>query len=50
MTFHALGLVRRLHQGAADEFPPKRIAIERDVIRGADADRRRVLPTIAAIS
>ena len=36
VTFHGLGLVRRLHQGAADEFPPKRIAIERDVIRGAD--------------
>ena len=36
VTFHGLGLVRRLHQGAADEFPAKRIAIERDVIRGAD--------------
>src|SRR5262245_37751110 len=37
MTFHALGLVRRLHQGAADEFPVRRIAIERDIIEGADA-------------
>jgi glycosyltransferase involved in cell wall biosynthesis len=37
VTFHALGLVRRLHLGAADEFPRKRIAIERDVIRDADA-------------
>lgn len=37
VTFHALGLVRRLHQGAADEFPPRRIAIEREVMRDADA-------------
>jgi glycosyltransferase involved in cell wall biosynthesis len=37
VTFHALGLVRRLHQGAADEFPARRIAIERDVIENADA-------------
>jgi glycosyltransferase involved in cell wall biosynthesis len=37
VTFHALGLVRRLHQGAADEFSPQRIAIERDIIRTADA-------------
>src|SRR5688572_23316747 len=37
VTFHALGLVRRLHQGAADEFPTRRIAIERDIIDGADA-------------
>jgi D-inositol-3-phosphate glycosyltransferase len=36
VTFHALGLVRRLHQGAADEFPRTRIAIERDVIGAAD--------------
>jgi glycosyltransferase involved in cell wall biosynthesis len=52
VTFHALGLVRRLHQGAADEFPPKRIAIERDVMRAADAiiaecpDDRRNLVTL----
>jgi glycosyltransferase involved in cell wall biosynthesis len=37
MTFHALGLVRRLHQGVADEFPARRIAIERDIIDSADA-------------
>lgn len=52
VTFHALGLVRRLHQGAADEFPAKRIAIERDVIAAADAiiaecpDDRRNLVTL----
>jgi D-inositol-3-phosphate glycosyltransferase len=52
MTFHALGLVRRLHQGAADEFPAKRIAIERAVIEAADAliaecpDDRRNLVTL----
>jgi len=37
MTFHALGLVRRLHQGIADEFPARRIAIEREIIDNADA-------------
>ena len=37
MTFHALGLVRRLHQGIADEFPARRIAIEREIIDSADA-------------
>jgi glycosyltransferase involved in cell wall biosynthesis len=52
ITFHALGLVRRLHQGAADEFPSRRIAIERDIIEGADAivaecpDDRRNLVTL----
>jgi glycosyltransferase involved in cell wall biosynthesis len=52
VTFHGLGLVRRLHQGAADEFPSRRIAIERDVIEGADAlvaecpDDRRNLVTL----
>jgi glycosyltransferase involved in cell wall biosynthesis len=52
MTFHALGLVRRLHQGAADEFPAKRISIEREVIDAADAliaecpDDRRNLVTL----
>jgi glycosyltransferase involved in cell wall biosynthesis len=52
VTFHALGLVRRLHQGAADEFPPKRIGVERDVIAAADAiiaecpDDRRNLVTL----
>ncbi len=37
MTFHALGLVRRLHQGDADEFPAERIDIERELIHEADA-------------
>ena len=37
VTFHALGLVRRLHQGVEDEFPARRIAIERDVIESADS-------------
>jgi D-inositol-3-phosphate glycosyltransferase len=52
VTFHALGLVRRLHIGVADEFPPKRIAIERDVMNAADAiiaecpDDRRNLVTL----
>ncbi|HUQ51361.1 MAG TPA: glycosyltransferase [Gammaproteobacteria bacterium] len=52
ITFHALGLVRRLHQGVADEFPPKRIGIERDIITAADAiiaecpDDRRNLVTL----
>jgi glycosyltransferase involved in cell wall biosynthesis len=36
ITFHGLGLVRRLHQGAADEFPAARIAIEREIVRHAD--------------
>jgi len=52
VTFHALGLVRKLHQGAADEFPARRIAIERDVMCAADAvvaecpDDRRNLVTL----
>ncbi|MBA3591917.1 glycosyltransferase family 4 protein [Methylibium sp.] len=36
MTFHALGLVRREHQKAADAFPPARIAIEKRIVRRAD--------------
>lgn len=36
MTFHALGLVRREHQGASDGFPPSRIAIEREIVQQAD--------------
>ena len=36
MTFHALGLVRREHQGPADDFPPVRIDIERCLVREAD--------------
>lgn len=36
VTFHALGLVRREHQGAADGFPEQRIAIEKRLVRRAD--------------
>lgn len=36
MTFHALGLVRREHQGADDGFSPMRIDIERCIVRHAD--------------
>jgi D-inositol-3-phosphate glycosyltransferase len=36
MTFHALGLVRRRHQGGADGFPDARFAIERRLMREAD--------------
>ncbi len=37
MTFHALGLVRRLHQQDADTFPIARIEVERSIVRDADA-------------
>lgn len=36
VTFHALGLVRREHQGSADAFPAARIDIERRLVRHAD--------------
>jgi glycosyltransferase involved in cell wall biosynthesis len=36
VTFHALGMVRRLAQGAADGFPDERLAIEHDLMRDAD--------------
>lgn len=36
ITMHALGLVRRQHQGVADGFPEDRIAIERELVRSAD--------------
>ena len=36
VTFHALGKVRRLHQGASDAFPPEREAIETMVAARAD--------------
>lgn len=35
-TFHALGVVKRRHQGAADTSPPARIALERRIARSAD--------------
>ncbi|MGA5194208.1 glycosyltransferase [Streptomyces exfoliatus] len=40
-TYHALGTVKRRHQGAADTSPPTRIAHETDVGMGCD----RVLAT-----
>ncbi len=36
ITFHALGHVRRLAQGAADTFPPARLRIESGLMREAD--------------
>jgi glycosyltransferase involved in cell wall biosynthesis len=36
VTFHALGRVRRHHQGRADGFPDERIAIEERVVAEAD--------------
>ncbi|MCC6071582.1 glycosyltransferase [Massilia sp. GCM10020059] len=36
ITFHALGHVRRIAQGAADTFPPARLRIEYDLMRNAD--------------
>jgi glycosyltransferase involved in cell wall biosynthesis len=36
VTFHALGRVRRLHQGDADRFPDRRFDIEDDIVRHAD--------------
>lgn len=36
VTFHALGRVRRLHQGAADCFPDQRFAIEDQIVQAAD--------------
>jgi D-inositol-3-phosphate glycosyltransferase len=36
VTFHALGKVRLMHQGASDQFPEERLAIEERVIREAD--------------
>src|SRR3982750_707535 len=36
VTFHALGRVRRLHQGGADQFPEERMEIEDETIARAD--------------
>jgi glycosyltransferase involved in cell wall biosynthesis len=36
ITFHALGQVRRLAQGAADAFPPARVRIETTLMQQAD--------------
>lgn len=35
-TFHALGRVRRLHQGASDGFPDERFVIEERLVRESD--------------
>lgn len=35
-TFHALGLVRLMHQKSADGFPNQRIDIERDLVRHSE--------------
>jgi D-inositol-3-phosphate glycosyltransferase len=35
-TFHALGVVKRRHQGAADTSPPARLGVERDLLRRVD--------------
>ena len=35
-TFHALGVVKRRHQGPADTSPAERLTIERDVAAAAD--------------
>ena len=49
LTFHALGVVKRRHQGDADTSPPERQAIERDLVRAVDlvvatcGDERREL-------
>ncbi len=55
ITFHALGKVRRLHQAAADGFPPEREAIEQDAMSIADvviaecpADRRDLIELYGA--
>jgi hypothetical protein len=36
VTFHALGKVRRMHQGAADGFPAEREEVETAVVAAAD--------------
>lgn len=36
VTFHALGKVRRQHQGSHDRFPPERCRIEKEVMEEAE--------------
>jgi D-inositol-3-phosphate glycosyltransferase len=36
VTFHALGYVRKIHQGNQDKFPAERIEIEKQIVRQAD--------------
>lgn len=35
-TFHALGVVKRRHQGAADTSPARRLELERRIVRSVD--------------
>jgi D-inositol-3-phosphate glycosyltransferase len=35
-TFHALGVVKRRHQGVADTSPPRRLELERRIVRDVD--------------
>ncbi len=37
VTFHALGVVKRRHQGAQDTSPPQRLGIERRLVHDLDA-------------
>jgi D-inositol-3-phosphate glycosyltransferase len=36
LTFHALGVVKRRHQGDLDTSPSERLAVERQLLHGAD--------------
>ena len=36
VTFHALGVIRKLYQGDQDKFPEERLEIERQIIQDAD--------------
>jgi D-inositol-3-phosphate glycosyltransferase len=36
VTFHALGIIRRIFQGSRDGFPPDRIKIEKRIVQEAD--------------
>jgi D-inositol-3-phosphate glycosyltransferase len=36
ITFHALGVIRKMHQGDDDKFPPERIDVERSIVEEAD--------------
>lgn len=36
VTFHALGKVRRIHQGDADRFPEERFSAEAEIVASAD--------------
>lgn len=36
VTFHALGYIRKIHQGSQDKFPSERIEIEKQIVKDAD--------------